>query len=87
MEKTELGTRGGTHGILRAHSEFKAAWRAAGCPRNFVFRDGVGMVLSEKEAELRNRHSEMTERKARRRLAGRDPKKLRARLAAIKAQL
>jgi hypothetical protein len=78
MEKTELPRT--NRGFLRSHAEFKAAWRAAGCPRNFVFQDGVGMVLSEKEALLRERHLEMTERKARRLLAGRDPKKRRAEL-------
>jgi hypothetical protein len=45
------------------------AWIKAGCPRDYVYRNGKIEVLSKQEADLCHRKQKLDERSAKRRLA------------------
>ena len=81
METTEKGKRGGNRkGIFKSHEE----WDKAGRPDGWTFdhRTGKGRRLTAAERYK----AAQGKRRAERRFS-RDPKHLRARLEAIKAQL
>ena len=73
MEKSiARGTlRKGTGGILKEYRDFKAAWKKAGKPKNFIWDGKNGETISPELSKLYQRRRELQDKIARRRAARR----------------